>query len=94
MVALRDSSPGAQRLRRCASELDPLSPMLAWQLAYAGRIAGRVDGALTTIRATIDPDSLRSAGHAGPSEDEVVDVDGSGRQRRPERGPAHRVDVP
>lgn len=28
--------------------------------------AGDVDGALATIRATIDPDSLRSAGHAGP----------------------------
>jgi tetratricopeptide (TPR) repeat protein len=26
-----------------AAELDPLSPMIAWQLAYAGIIAGRVD---------------------------------------------------
>jgi len=33
---------GLEEMQR-AAELDPLSPMIAWQLSYAGLIAGRID---------------------------------------------------
>jgi hypothetical protein len=65
---------------------EPTAAMLARLVPYGppgrGRyviqaMAGDVDGALATIRATIDSASLRSAGHGGPARPAVGERPGS-----------------
>jgi TolB-like protein/Tfp pilus assembly protein PilF len=57
----RIDEPTATMLAR----LEPYGPPGRGRYATQA-YAGDVDGALATIRTTIDPDSLRSAGHTGP----------------------------
>jgi len=64
VAAIRDRRID-ERTAAMLARLDPYGP--PGRGRYATQVfAGDVDGALATIRTTIDPDSLRSSGHGGP----------------------------